>query len=61
MPNVYVIKIESYGYLGVSNTDTLVVADKQQAKRFHCLLDADCYAAAMDMEFPVHNHIVEVL
>lgn len=61
MPNVYVIKIESYGYLGVSNTDTLVVADKQQAKRFHCLLDADCYAAALDMQYSGWTHTVEVL
>ena len=64
MPNTYVIKAKcgehTQGYISIY-ADKETVQTKQAARYFSCLLDADCYAAALDMQYPGWSHIVEVL
>lgn len=64
MPNTYVIKCahgpHSLGYLSIYS-DSETVVTKQAARHFSSLFDADCYAAALDMQFPSWTHTVETL
>lgn len=62
MPNVYVIRGEfddwNYGY--VTNQEDVYAVDKKRARCFSSLLEADSYAAALDMDGK-WTHTVEVL